>query len=84
MLKVGIFGLDSQLVNVVDGGGQNVSQLKIDDDVILLYASCFMLIDADADKSTIIRLSSFRVTTISPAGSTVRNHEMFSQDSHLL
>ena len=69
MLKVGIFGLDSQLVNVVDGGGQNVSQLKIDD-VILLYASCFMLIDADADKSTIIRLSSFRVTTISPAGST--------------
>ena len=39
MLKVGILGLDSQLVNVVDGGGQNVSQLKIDD-VILLYASC--------------------------------------------
>ena len=36
MLKVGIFGLDSQLVNVVDGGGQNVSQLKIDVDVILL------------------------------------------------
>ena len=29
-----------------------------------------MLIDADANKSTIIRLSSFRVTTISPAGST--------------
>ena len=48
MLKVGIFGLDSQLVNVVDGGGQNVSQLKIDDD----FAVCFLfyaVIDADAD-----------------------------------
>jgi hypothetical protein len=48
MLKVGISGLDSQLVNVVDGGGQNVSQLKIDDD----FAVCFLfyaVIDADAD-----------------------------------
>ena len=42
MLKVGIFGLDSQLVNVVDGGGQNVSQLQIDDDdVILLFLCCY-------------------------------------------
>ena len=32
---------DSQLVNVVDGGGQNVSQLKIDIDVILLYVCCY-------------------------------------------
>ena len=30
------FGLDSQLANVVDGGGHNVSQLQIDDDDVII------------------------------------------------
>ena len=39
--------MDSQLANVVDGGGHNVSQLKNDDVVILVYACCYVVADAD-------------------------------------